>query len=327
VWWAGLFSLRNVARSAAGLLMGAAAFAFVYIPFTHFTALLCATALAGGGVVLVHTTLSARRSRTEALEFARTNGWTFEPQLSGLFAPLSTLPFTATEIAYTNVVTGRFGGFECFDGDFEWRKRIDKDTTISGRHRVAAVRMADELPRVMLVPEGLTSRLAKAFGGADNDFESSTFNREWRVLADDAKVAHDMLNPRVLARLESMATRAPLLFERGLGVRIDHESARIGSLADRLAGIIAVARFLPQHTVDDYGRLANSIGPLPSMTTPGALTGGYNPAILESDEEFMRTAKPRKAQKWIDAARAGEVAIGENGTDETPPWPTDNVAP
>jgi hypothetical protein len=204
-------------------------------------------------------------------------------------------------------VSGKFGGFECFDGVYEWRVRLDTDTAISGRHRVAAVRMDDELPRVMLIPEGLTARLVKAFGGADREFESSSFNRNWRVLADDPKVAHEMLSPRVLDRLDSMPVKAPLLFEQGFGVRIDSDTAGIATIADRLSGILAVARFLPQHTVDDHGRLANSIGPLPSVATPGALIGGLNPAILAQDEEFLRTAKPRKHQKWINAARAGKA--------------------
>jgi hypothetical protein len=115
------------------------------------------------------------------------------------------------------------------------------------------------------------------------------------------------LSPRVIERLEAMSPRAPMLFEAGFGVRIDDDAVGIGSLADRLGGIMAVARCVPQHTVDDHGRLANSIGPLPSVATPGALTGGYNPAILESDERHVRTAKPRKHQKWVDRAQSGRA--------------------
>ncbi|NTV40036.1 MAG: hypothetical protein HGA51_08815 [Demequinaceae bacterium] len=113
-----------------------------------------------------------------------------------------------------------------------------------------------------------------------------------------------MLGPRVIAKLQAMDPKAPLLFERGLGVRIDDDSKGIDSLAERLGGLVAVARFLPQHTIDDHGRLANSIGPLPSAVTPGALTGGFKPELIAADEEHVRTAKPRKQQKWIDAARA-----------------------
>ena len=307
MWWTSLFTLRNAARILGGLLLGGSTLFFVYGPITTFTLPLLALGLAAGGALLVATYFSDLHARAEAEKFAKHTGWTFEDQRSGLFARLKTPPFHTSEASYTQVVSGQFGGFECFDGIYEWRVRLDNDAKITGRHRIAAVRMPDELPRIMLIPEGLTSRLVKLFGGADRDFESSSFNRNWRVLADDPRVAHEMLSPRVLERLDAMPVKAPLLFEKGLAVRIDSDGARIGTLADRLSGIIAVARFIPAHTIDDHGRLANSIGPLPSVALPGALTGGYKAELAAQDEEYLRTAKPRKAQRWIDAARDGNA--------------------
>lgn len=304
--WLGMLTGRNLVRSLAGVLGALASFALVYLPLTRVTFYLIVTALVAGGVGLLASERKRSRVRAEALAFASTSAWTFQDSMNGLFAGLKTAPFDAQEMTYTQVVTGRFGGYECFDGLFEWRKRIDRDNYVTGSHRVAAVRLPDELPRLMLVPEGLSARLAKAFGGADIDFESSTFNRSWRVLADNPKVAYEMLSPRVLDRLDAMESKSPLLFERGLGLRIDDDSKGIDSLAERLGGVLAVARFLPEHTIEDYGRRANSIGALPSVSTPGALTQGYNPEMLERDEEFLRTARPRKQQKWIDAARTGQ---------------------
>lgn len=307
MWLTSLFTLRNFLRGVGGLLGAVGASLLVYGPITETTAPFIVAALAVGTVVVVGTYVSDSRTRSEAVRFATQSGWTFEEQRSGMFSRLRTPPFHSADASYTHVVSGKFGGFECFDGIYEWRIRIDKDAKISGRHRVAAVRMDDELPRVMLIPEGLTARVVKAFGGADREFESSTFNRNWRILADDPKVAHEMLSPRVMERLDAMSIKAPLLFEKGFGVRIDSDTAGIASLADRLGGILAVAKFLPQHTIEDHGRLANSIGPLPSVATPGALIGGYNPAMIAQDEEFLRTAKPRKHQKWLNAARAGKT--------------------
>jgi hypothetical protein len=313
--WLGMLTGRNLVRSLAGVLGAIASFAILYLPLTRVTVYLILAALVAGGVGLVASERKHSRVRAEAQVFAGLNGWTFQESLNGLFAGLKTPPFDAQEVTYTQVVTGRFGGYECYDGLLEWRKRIDRDNYISGSHRVAAVRLPDELPRLMLVPEGPGARLAKAFGGADIDFESSTFNRSWRVLADNPRVAYEMLSPRVLARLDAMESKSPLLFERGLGVRIDDDSKGIDSLAERLGGILAVARFLPEHTIEDYGRLANSIGPLPSTVAPGALTHGYNAAMQEADEEHERTAKPLKQRKWIDAARTGEppAVLPQNG--------------
>lgn len=301
---------RSFVRSLAGVLGAIASFAFVYLPLNRVTVYLIVAALVTLGVGLLASERKRSRVRAEARSFASLSDWTFQESLNGLFAGLKTPPFDAQEMTYTQVVTGRFGGYECFDGLFEWRKRIDRENYVTGSHRVAAVRLPDELPRLMLVPEGPGARLAKALGGADIDFESSMFNRSWRVLADDPRVAYEMLSPRVLGKLEAMEFKSPLLFERGLGVRIDDDSKGIDSLAERLGGILAVARYLPEHTIEDYGRLANSIGPLPSTATPGALTHGYNAALQQADDQHLRTAKPRKQQRWIDASSTGESPTG-----------------
>lgn len=314
MWRSALLSPRNLARMGGGLGLSAAVVAAQFGVNAVLMVAFAAIGLAAVGVSFLIDSLGASASGKQAREFARTNGWQYHASLPGVFAPLFTAPFDATESTYLHVVTGRFGGFDCYDGIYEWRKRIDDDNSITGRHRVAAVRLPDELPRLLLVPEGFTSRIAKAFGGTDVDFESSAFNRSWRVLADNPRVAHEMLGPRVIAKLEELDSKAPLLFERGLAVRIDDDSVGIDSLAERLGGILAVARFLPQHTIDDHGRLANSIGPLPSVSTPGALTHGYDPEMIAADAEYERTAKPRKQQKWIDAARSGTPPEEQPGT-------------
>ncbi len=316
MWSSSLFTPRNAMRSGAGVLGALACLALFLFPLTRLTWVLVLAALVALGAGVLASERGDRRARAEAMKFASLNNWTFEGQRNGLFAMLTTPPFNATEASYSAVVSGQFGGHECFDGVYKWSKRIDDDNSISGKHRIAAVRLPDELPRLVLVPEGLASRVAKAFGGADMEFESSSFNRSWRVLADDRRVASEMLSPRVLAKLEAMGSKAPLIFERGWGVRIDDDSKGIDSLAERLSGILAVARFLPQHTMEDHGRLANSIGPLPSVNTPGALIGGYTAARLEADEEYLRSAKPLKQQKWIDRTRSRQnpTAPPQSGT-------------
>lgn len=293
MWLAHLMSPRTFLRFLGAALLGIGGLA-LYVgygtPFMVVVAVLGAVTVAGS--FFADNALAARRRR-EAKAFAALHGWTFHEHLSGLLAPLSPPPFNATDTRYVDVIKGQFRGFECYDGTFEWHVRIDDDLTLSSRHRVAVVRLADELPRLMLIPEGLTSAISKILGGADRDFESASFNRNWRVLASDPRVAHDMLGPRVLERLDALPQRAPMLFERGLAVRIDPEGEGIDSLASRLGGLIAVATYLPRHTVDDHGRLANASGPLPSMTTPGALTGGYRPDVWIEDERHLSRPQRR----------------------------------
>ncbi len=309
MWLAALLTPRNLLRMGGAIGLVVAVVAAQLGAQGPLIALLGLVSLAVVGWSFAVDALSQMRRGKEARAFAKVNGWTYEAAMPGVLSPLFTPPFDVSGSTYLHVVSGRFGGFDCYDGIYEWRVQIDEDASVTGRHRVAVVRLPDDLPRMMLVPDGLSARLGALFGGANARFESSEFNREWRVLADDPRVAHDMLSPRVMERLGRLGTRAPMLFEGGLGVRIDSDAEGIGSLADRLSGLIAVARFVPEHTVEDHGRLANSIGPLPSVATPGAMTRGYDPEMMAKDEEFLRTAKPRKAQKWIDAARGqGSVA-------------------
>jgi hypothetical protein len=297
MWLAQLWTPRNVLRAVGAVLLSLGVFA-IYMgtssPLVWFLAAM--GAVTAGGSFLVDSALAARRQR-EATAFATMHGWMYYPHLNGVLAMLHTPPFNATDARYVDVIAGTFGGYECYDGTYEWRVRIDDRITITGRHRVAVVRLADELPRLMLIPEGVTSAVSKLFGGQDRDFESAAFNRNWRVVCADPRIAHDMLGPRVLARLESLPQRAPILFERGLAVRIDREGEGTSTLASRLGGLLAVARFLPRHTIDDHGKYANSIGPLPSVATPGAFTGGYRPDLAEADEQHRRTARKRKEDR------------------------------
>ncbi|MCB2412477.1 hypothetical protein LGT39_06385 [Demequina sp. TTPB684] len=294
MWLAQLAAPRNVRRFIGAGLFAVAGLA-LYIGFV--TPLMAVLALIGvvtvAGSFFADTALAGHRRR-EAQAFAARHGWTYHTQLSGLLATLRTPPFNTSTSRYIHVIAGRFGGFECYDGIYEWHVRVHDSLTLTGRHRVSVVRLPDELPRLMLIPEGVTSALTKLLGGADRDFESASFNRNWRVVCSDARIAHDMLGPRVLHSLNALTPRAPMLFERGLAVRIDREGEGISSLASRLSGLIAIARYLPRHTVDDHGRLANSPGPLPSMSTPGALIGGYKPEIRDADEQHVLYAKRRK---------------------------------
>lgn len=305
MWTTSLLSPANMLRLLGALGVVAALWIALSEGGTDLATGVLVAALAVVGVSFALGAIADARARREAEAFAASAGWTYFPQLNGLLARLNTPPFTAPETTYTHVVTGTFAGLECYDGIFEWRVRID-EVMLNGKHRVAAVRLRDELPRLRLIPEGATARLAKALGATDKDFESAAFNRSWRVIAEHPKVAHDMLSPRVLEKLNALGTRAPMIVERGLAVRIDDESEGLASLSERLSALIAVARFLPEHTLEDHGRFTNAPGPLPSVSTPGALTGGYNPDLIAADEQFVRAAKHKRGR-----APRGPMASGE----------------
>lgn len=319
MWITGLFTARNVMRLVGGLLcLGGIAALYLGVLHPSFALMTLAVGLPLVATASLLDWFDGRARARESVDLALRIGWRYVDDMPGMFARLTVPPFTTDSGRYVDVMIGTFQGVECYDGIFEWRVRVDQEVTLKGTNRVTAVRLADELPRVMVVPEGIGGRLMKAVGGADKDFESAAFNRAWRVLADDSRIAHDMLSPRVLSALETQARPAPMLFDKGLGVRIGSDSERVGDLADRLAGLLAVARHLPQHVIDDHGRFANSPGPLPSVATPGALTGGYKPELAAADEQALREAAVRRqARKFSRQRTPGQAPRPMYGGDDT----------
>ncbi len=302
MWLAQLMAPRAALRSLGIVLLGVGGLA-IYVGYA--TPMMLSLAALGVAVVVgsfFADTERASRRRREAQAFAERHGWTYHEQLTGLLLPLTTPPFDAVDARYVDVIAGRFSGFECYDGMYEWRVRVGNNVSLNGRHRVSVVRLADELPRLILIPEGVTSAISKMLGGSDRDFELASFNRHWRVICSDPRIAHDMLGPRVLGRLDALVWRAPMVFERGLAVRIDSEEQGIESLVRRLSGLLAVARYLPRHTVEDHGRWASSPGPLPSTSTPGGLTGGYRADLMKADKRHRASPRRRKYDRRFTAA-------------------------
>ena len=295
MWGAGIFTLRNLLRAVGAVLLALGLVGLVGLPsvgaWVWFLLFLAGAVVAS--LSLLTDRISESKDADQAQKFADLHGWRYERQLPGLFAQLRTPPFNVMRRNYVHVVRGTYQGLECFDGIAILETQVDGELTVAARYRIAAVRLPDDLPTVLLQPEGLSTTLAKLFGGGDRDFESAEFNKKWRVQCADARVAHDMLSPRVLERLERIANPAPMLFEAGFGVRIDDESVDQDTLAERLDGLIAVARFVPQHTMDDHGKGILNAAPLPSSVIPGALTSGFRPDILEADEAARKRQRQR----------------------------------
>ncbi len=113
----------------------------------------------------------------------------------------------------SEVMTGPFGPYRCVLFTYRY-------TTGSGKERsthvytVLALALPTFLPTLELTPETLGTRIVRAFGAQDLQFESEDFNKRWRVEARDAKFAHDVLHPRTLERLVRGDTK-------GMSLRIE----------------------------------------------------------------------------------------------------------
>lgn len=274
---------------------------------------LLALGLAAGVVVggwALWDSAQRARHRRELATFAATHGWQFEPATTAYTGRFSGLPFeSGVRRRQEDVLRGSFAGAQCatYTHVYETQRRQTStrnysdalllDEALFGAlmvhesgsrsqtqtFQVTLVELPVTLPRLDLVPEGLGTHAAKAFGGSDVDVESHAFNRRWRVIASDQRYAHAILDPRMIDRLLQSDLE-------GLSIRIDGGAMLLWSpgrrgtedLARRLSALTSVARRIPAHVVREYAEAGFTRGEgrpvspsAPSWaTTPGALTSG-----------------------------------------------------
>jgi hypothetical protein len=220
------------------------------------------------GVCFVLGSIAQRRKndRTRRFaSFAARNGWRY----AGADAKLTEL---STHLL-PGRTTGRHGqvvhdvlhetdtDVSAYSFTYRWSPRLDRR---EGKARirklvvqVVAVPLPVRLPMVQVTPEGAGSQFARAFGAQDVHVESDAFNRGYRVVTDDAQVAHGVVHPRLMEQLLTPEMR-------GISFRIDHgwvlvwadgqsELERIGPMRD---WVMTIRRSLPAYLLADHGSAA-----------------------------------------------------------------------
>jgi len=168
---------------------------------------------------------------------------------------------------------------------------------------VVAVSLPVRLPGLRLSPEAMTDQVVEAVGGQDIAFESEEFNRAWRVRADDAKFAHDVLHPRMMERL--MAGDA-----QGLSVWVYGSEilcwipgrADLASVDERLAVLTAVVDAIPRFVWLDHGYDPGpGVGAAAVLPTVGTSTSTVPvPATLTAPVPVAaRTLRDRVARRTV----------------------------
>lgn len=119
---------------------------------------------------------------------------------------------------------------------------------------VVAVSLPVRLPGLRLSPEAMTDQVVAAVGGQDIAFESEAFNRAWRVRADDAKFAHDVLHPRMMERLLAGDAQGLSVWVVGSELLCWAPGApELAAVDQRLAVLTAVADAIPRFVWLDHG--------------------------------------------------------------------------
>jgi hypothetical protein len=165
-------------------------------------------------VVLVGVFVLERKRRERLMQFAVMRGWEYVGKDPGLVHLFTGDPFgEGDDREARNVLTGQESGrpFTAFDYSYETRSTDSKGHTTTTTHRfgICAVPLPAPLGTVEVVPENVLTRMAGAVGVlSDIDLESEGFNRRFRVRAGDRKLACDVLTPRTMEYLLSVAPEA-----------------------------------------------------------------------------------------------------------------------
>ncbi len=102
----------------------------------------------------------------------------------------------------TNSLYGKYRDHEVNVFDYHYTTGHGKNTK---HHRLSFFLMEIPvvLPEIMIVPEGVFSKIGQALGYDDIDFESHEFSRKFCVRSKDKKFAYDICNAKMIDYLLS----------------------------------------------------------------------------------------------------------------------------
>jgi len=229
------------------------------------------------------------------LKFAVLNNWEYMHEASDYRRWFHSFPFNrgSTEMD-TVLIRGPFNGQTCATYTHELEIGQDNQRKRKERWQITLVELPYALPTIDIVPDDGLAKIEKFLGGMDVDFESSAFNKRWRVRAGNLKYAHDIVHPRMMERLLQYDAE-------GLAIRIEGKAVLCwqadprgpGDLARRLSVITAVAKLIPSFVLREFeyiykkqeeeARKREENAPLWAKT-PYALTSGRYTGIGANDE-------------------------------------------
>ncbi|WP_152649192.1 DUF3137 domain-containing protein [Demequina flava] len=267
---------------------------------------LAVAAVVLGVLWLVWDVWQASRHRDAYREFAASQGWDYQALSHAYSSRFVEYPFgTGSSVRQETLVSGSFNGRQCaaFVHVYESNRDRNGNSSVKVPHQVVLAELDVALPRLDLIPQGVAQTVATSLGAADIDVESYDFNRQWRVVCNDLRYAHSVLDPRMVERL---------LWADAVGTSIRIEGSAVylwapgriapADLASRLGVVTAIARRIPDHVLREFRDLGYGAGrrgepnsgPMPGpgwATESGVLNGRrYTGIGVDADGDGVEDA-------------------------------------
>ena len=166
-----------------------------------------------GAVLWYLQTVAATKRRQRMSDVAITHGLSFSAK--DPFHMPNTVPLAFFDRGHSRKVSNVMYGRTAEGRD---RRAFDYQyTTGSGKNRqvhtfsCGLISTGATWPQLTLGPEGFFERVMDVVGGADIQFESEEFNREWEVRSPDPRFASALIDPEMML----------FLMEKAQGARIE----------------------------------------------------------------------------------------------------------
>ncbi|KGM10457.1 hypothetical protein [Cellulomonas bogoriensis] len=194
-----------------------------------------------------------RRARTMR-KWAGALGWTWVGSDPSLVGRWTGFPFIGgTSVRTTEVMNGAYRGRPALS--FVYSATFETPQGFAAfAHHVLAVALPVALPTLQIMPE-----TPGRIGGTwpewhDLVTESDDFNRTWRVSSEDPRYAHDVITPRLMARLlEPRSAGHHLRIEGSDIVSWQEGTTCTAGMAERLNTLCSVAEAIPRFVWRDHG--------------------------------------------------------------------------
>lgn len=190
------------------------------------------------------------RRRRAMQRVAAQRGWEYRRSYPGMESRWNEKPFgTGRRRRSRDVLLGEVDGVRGVAFTYSY-------TTGSGKERhtyhlsVVSVAMPWSLPRIDVMPESLVGSIAPGLRGGDVDIENETFNRYYRVRAEDRRYAVAILHPRAV---ETLLQIEPFTWRiDGSDLVAWSSVVDVETLCRRLEVLAGMIETVPRFVVQDY---------------------------------------------------------------------------